>query len=91
MFPADPPTVRDHTMAGHKEQADEVLAASANLSGEKKMVCELSDHTFRGVGFATQFVAHSQYLILDELVQYDVLCIMAAFDAVIATWHEKLR
>jgi hypothetical protein len=90
-FPADPPAKSDPGTPDYKAQADEVLAASAALTDEQKMVCEIFDDKFRGVGFATLFVAESRKLTLDELLQYDFLCIMAAFDAVIAVWYEKLR
>jgi hypothetical protein len=77
--------------AAYKEQADEVLAASAALTDEQKAIAELFDNKIRSLGFAALFVAQSRQFTLDQFVHYDFLTNMAAFDGGIATWREKYR
>jgi hypothetical protein len=73
----------------YRQQADEVLAASAALDDEKKLTAELFDDKIRGLGFAAVFAALSQGMSLFEFVQFDFLTNMAAFDAGIVVWREK--
>jgi hypothetical protein len=76
-------------LTAYKQQADEVLAASANLTDEQKMKAELFDDKLRSLGFSGLFAAQSNKLTLDEFVQYDFLVNVAAFDTAIAVWNEK--
>jgi hypothetical protein len=75
----------------YRVQADEVLAASANLTDYQKMAAELFDDKLVSLGFSALFMGHSRGLALDELVHYDFLTNMAAFDAAIVLWKEKTR
>lgn len=77
--------------AAYKQQADEVLAASAALSDEQKAIAELFDNKIRSLGFAALFIAESRNFTLDQFVHYDFLTNMAAFDAGIAVWRAKYR
>jgi hypothetical protein len=75
----------------YKEQADEVLAASAALTDYQKMAAELFDDKLLGLGFSGLFASVANNLTLSEFVQYDFLVNIAAFDAAIAVWKEKYR
>jgi hypothetical protein len=77
--------------AGYREQANEVLGVSAELSDAQKMTAELFDDKLRSLGFSALFVLLSRNLSIDEFVQYDFLANMAAFDTAIAVWREKYR
>lgn len=90
-FMVPDPTLSDPDTPGYRQQADEVLAASAELTDYQKMVSELFDDKFLGLGFSALFMAQSRGLSLDELVQYDFMTIMASFDTAIAVWNAKLR
>lgn len=75
----------------YKQQADEVLEASANLTDYQKAAAEFFDNKFRSLGFSAFFIWQSRGLSLDEFVQYDFLVNMASFDAAIAAWEQKHR
>ncbi len=76
---------------GYVNQAEEVLAASANMTDEQKMLSELFDNKIASLGFSAVFAAMSQGLSLLEFIQYDFLANLAAFDTAIAVWNEKNR
>ena len=76
---------------GYRQQADEVLAASAALTDEQKAMAELFDNKLRSLGFSALFIAQSRGFTLDQFVHYDFLVNMAAFDGGIAAWNEKFR
>ena len=86
-----PPPVnsRKAPKAPYKEQADEVLAASANLTDEQKLKAELFDNKILSLGFSAVFAAQSQGLGLLDFIHLDFLTNMAAFDAGIAVWKWK--
>jgi hypothetical protein len=73
----------------YRAQADQVLAASANLTDEQKLNAELFNDKIRSLGFAALFVAVSRGMTLMEFVHYDFLTNVAAFDAGIVVWQEK--
>lgn len=73
----------------YRAQADEVLAASAELTDHQKMAAELFDNKIEGLGSSALFAAQSQGLDLDEFVHFDFLTNLAAFDAAIAVWDAK--
>ena len=75
----------------YKQQADEVLAASAALTDVEKLKAELFDNKILALGFSAVFAAESQGLSLLEFIQLDFLTNMAAFDAGIFVWQEKRR
>lgn len=80
-----------HHRQAYKAQADEVLAASANLTDVQKMTAEFFDNKLLSLGFSAFFSAQVRGFSLTQYVQYDFLTNLAAFDAGIATWGEKLR
>src|SRR5688572_8045143 len=75
----------------YKQQADEVLRASAGLNDVRKLKAELFNNKIEGLGFAAVFAALSQGLSLFEFIQLDFLTNMAAWDAGIVIWQEKRR
>ena len=75
--------------AAYKRQADEVLAASAALTDETKMLAELFDHKFRSLAASSVFAAEQANLSLDDFVAYDFIVNGAAFDGGIAAWKNK--
>jgi hypothetical protein len=74
----------------YRQQADEVLSASANLTDTQKMIAELFNNKITSLGFAALFISQSRGFTIDEFVQYDFLTNMAAFDGGIA-WDNKYR
>lgn len=91
-FRARPPVksnVRNY--GAYRQQADEVLQASASMTDEQKAKAELFDNKINSLGFSAVFAAFSQQLSLAEFIQYDFLTNMAAFDTAIAIWQEKER
>ncbi|WP_139559104.1 vanadium-dependent haloperoxidase [Methylotetracoccus oryzae] len=75
----------------YKQQVDEVLAISASLNDYTKAQAEFFDNKFRSIGFVALFVAGVNQFSLDELVQYDAMLNMAAFDGAIVSWKQKTR
>jgi hypothetical protein len=86
-----PPPVKSRKApkAPYKAQADEVLAASANLTDERKLTAELFDNKILSLGFSAIFAAQSRGLPLLDFIHLDFLTNMAAFDAGIAVWKWK--
>lgn len=78
-------------LGAYKAQADEVMAIQAGLTDAQKMQAEFFDDKFNSLGFAAFFMIQTRGLSLDDLVIYDFLTNMAAFDGGIATWQEKYR
>ncbi|NHN38236.1 vanadium-dependent haloperoxidase [Pseudomaricurvus alcaniphilus] len=91
-FRVPPPINSNHHRFGrYKQQADEVLQASANLTDAQKMQAELFDNKINSLGFSAIFAAFSQGLSLREFIELDFLTNMAAHDAGIVIWQEKRR
>jgi hypothetical protein len=91
-FRSRPPIDSNHRRFGrYKQQADEVLEASANLTEEQKLKAELFDNKINSLGFSAVFAALSQGLGLREFIELDFLTNMAAYDAGIVIWQEKRR
>jgi hypothetical protein len=86
-----PPVKSKPQHPGYKQQADEVLAASANLSDEQKMIAELFNDKLRSLGFSALFISQSRGLTLEEFVWLDFVTNIAAFDTAIAVWNQKAR
>jgi hypothetical protein len=78
-------------LKAYREQADEVLEASANLTDEQKMMAELFDHKFASVFSAVAFTVFSRQMTLEESVLVEFLTNMASFDTAIAIWDNKHR
>ena len=92
VFNTPPPVDSDHRRRdAYKAQADEVIAAQADITDQQKMIAELFDNKINSLGFSALFITLSRGLSLDEFVQYDFLTNLAAFDGGIATWNEKYR
>lgn len=91
-FHVPPPFASYHwNFFAYKQQADEVLEASANLNDILKLKAELFDNKIEALGFSAVFAALSQGLSLLEFIQLDFLTNMAAHDAGIFVWQEKRR
>ncbi len=75
----------------YRQQALEVLQASADLNDEQKLKAELFDRKIDALGFSAVFAGLSQGLSLFEFIVLDFLTNMAAFDAGIFVWQEKRR
>jgi len=75
----------------YREQADEVLQASADLDDERKLKAEIFDNKLASLGSSAVFYALSRQYSLLEFIQLDFLTNMAAFDAGIVVWKEKAR
>jgi len=85
-----PPVNSNHRRkADYKQQADEVLLASANLTEEQKLMAEFFDNKFDSLGISAAFAAISQGLSTLEWVHLDFLVNVAAHDAGITIWHWK--
>lgn len=76
---------------GYQEQADEVINSSANLTDRQKMTSEFFNDKLNSLGFSAFFAAQSRGVGLIELIQFDFLTNMAAFDTGIAIWNQKTR
>lgn len=89
-FGVPPPSLScHHHKATYKAQADEVLAASANLNTERKLKAELFDNKLAALGFSVLSASLQAGHSLLEFIQLDFLTNMAAFDAGIFIWQEK--
>ena len=75
----------------YKAQADEVIDVQAHLTDAQKALAEFFDHKLNSLGFAAFFMIQTRGLSIDDLVIYDFLTNMAAFDAGIPTWKEKYK
>ena len=75
----------------YKAQADEVLAVSAALTDEQKMLAEIFDNKVRAFGASFQAVSRNLGLTVAENAMVDFLVMVAIHDATIPTWQEKAR
>ena len=75
----------------YKRQADEVLAASASLTEQRKLTAELFNNKIESLGFVALYLSVSRQWRVEQFVHYDFLVNMAAFDGGIAVWKEKAR
>lgn len=87
----NPPVRSDwrHNRAAYKAQADEVLAASADLNDERKMEAELFNNKVVALGWAAGFAGLSHGLGLEQYAQYEHITLAASFDAGITIWKGK--
>jgi hypothetical protein len=76
----------------YRRSVDEMLAASAGLTDEQKVIAEFYDNKRLGIGLAmgTAVLAHPG-LDLDGWVQAMLTSSVAIFDALIAAWHQKAK
>jgi len=78
-------------LGAYKQQTDEVLNASANLTDVQMMTAELFNDKIRSLGFSALFISQTRNFTIDQFVHYDFLTNLAAFDGGIATWANKYR
>ena len=90
-FSSPRPVFSNPSSQGYRQQADEVLAASANLTDRQKMIAELFNNKIRSLGFSAVFAALSRGLTLLQFIHLDFLTNMAAFDTGVVIWNEKFR
>jgi len=90
-FHADPPVKSNvHNRAAYKAQADEVLALSAGLNDQKKMLAEFWNDKITALGRTTGTAAFQQYhMDVEKAVQFVATVDIAIFDVSIATWRFK--
>jgi hypothetical protein len=82
---------RQAEQAEYRRQADQVIAASAAMTDEQKMLSELFDNKINSLGFSALFASIASNLTLEDFVHYDFLTNIAAFDTGIVIWQEKAR
>lgn len=70
---------------GYRDQADEVLKASASLDDRQKMSAELFDGSLRPFGIAAHRIIDR--LNTEDAVHFAVTTDVAAFDTAIASWY----
>jgi hypothetical protein len=75
--------------AGYRAQAAEVVAESAALTDEKKMIAELFNDKLLSYGASTGFVVITRGLNLRQSIELDFLVQAAKWDAGIAGWNNK--
>jgi hypothetical protein len=87
-FHVSPPTDLDyHHRAAYRQQADQVIRASANLTDQRKMTAEFFNDkvaTFGAVARAVNFGGHYDTV---QTVEYVARSIMTLHDSTIATWY----
>ncbi|MCY3835869.1 MAG: hypothetical protein OXF83_05450 [Anaerolineaceae bacterium] len=77
--------------ADYKEQADAVLAVSANLTDEQKLKAELFDNKIVSLSLSYIHVAEQLGLSPADTVRGYFVKVAAALDAAIVIWQEKAR
>lgn len=91
-FRVPPPADSDvENWQAYKAQVDEVLAISASLTDEQKMLAEIFDNKVLAFGASFQVVSRRLGLSIAENVMVDFLVMLAIHDATIPTWQEKRR
>ncbi len=90
-FKLPAPDFSDHTKPAYKRAVDEVLAASANLTDEQKVMAEIFDDKALGLAKAVHHIAraHDAELGLDGWVHLFATAVVANYDWTVAAWHHK--
>jgi hypothetical protein len=78
-------------VAGYKQQADEVLAVSANLTDYQKGLAEFFNDKPDSIGLISWYVGVTRGFTLDQFVQLKFVTGVATFDAGIVVWQEKFK
>lgn len=73
----------------YKAQADEILAYSAGLTDEQKMIAETFDDKFMALGISVGMAGAEKNLPFDEWFHFHAITAVAVFDALIAAWYNK--
>ncbi|MGW3498371.1 DUF6851 domain-containing protein [Streptomyces sp. NPDC001020] len=88
-FRAPVPRASDHrNRVEYRRQVDDILAASARLTDEQKMKCEMFDDKFLSLGAAVGSVGAG--LDLDGWVHLHTVADTATFDASVFAWYNKV-
>lgn len=89
-FRAPPPGNSDYhdNRRGYKKQADEILAASANLTDEQKMQAEFYNDKFNGLG-RVALAGFYKGGGLDQFIERFATANLVGFDTAIAIWNDK--
>ncbi len=91
-YRAAPPIASDpEDWDAYKDQADAVLAVSANLSDEQKLKAELFDNKILSLGLSYVHLAREMGWSPADTVRGYFLKTAAALDGSIVTWQEKAR
>jgi hypothetical protein len=91
-FPSHGRSLKDgNTYATYKEDIDEILDISANLTDRQKALAEFFDHKFNSLANSVIFIIQAKNLSLEEFVYLDLTTNMAAFDTTILVWREKAK
>jgi VCPO second helical-bundle domain/Domain of unknown function (DUF6851) len=91
-FEIAPPDHTDHTNASrYKQSVDEMLAASAGLTDEQKVMVEFFDNKLAGITLAPRAAALAHDLDLDGWCHLFMTTSIARFDDLIACWHQKVK
>ena len=90
-FKLDPPVSSDvRNIEAYRQQADEVLAASAGLTDRQKVLAEVFNDKFFTLGVIAGTTAlRTKPMQVGEFVQYLATVEVAIFDAAIVDWHYK--
>jgi hypothetical protein len=75
----------------YEEQLNDVIEVSENLTAEQRLAADFFDNKFASLGFSAVAVLQAHQLTLEEFVHYDFLVNVAATDAGIAIWWNKIR
>jgi hypothetical protein len=88
-----PPVNSDiHNFAAYKKQADDVLAASANLTDTQKMIAEMFNDKITSLGlFAGAVALKAGNMDLEKFIQYVATSETATYDSVVAAWYQKAK
>jgi hypothetical protein len=81
----------DGNNKGYRAQAAQVLAVSASLTDEQKMLAELFNDKLLSLGQSTGVQAFIRGLNLRQIIELDMINHVAAYDTGIAIWKEKIR
>jgi hypothetical protein len=91
-FTLPPPKNSDyHNRAAYKQQADEMLKASADLTDEQKVKAELFNNKFLALGASVGVPRSNSVADLDEWLEYHVTIDVADWDTAIAVWYNKVK
>ncbi|WP_159450258.1 DUF6851 domain-containing protein [Actinacidiphila paucisporea] len=78
-----------HNWRQYKAQADEILAYSAGLTDEQKMIAETFDDKFMALGISVGMAGAEKNLPFDDWFHFHMITAVAVFDALIAAWYNK--
>jgi len=91
-FRAPAPEASDvENWEAYKDQVDVVLAVSANLTDEQKMMAELFDNKIVSLGLSYSQIGLDRVLTPQDYARGFFLTAAAIHDASVVTWQEKAR